>query len=288
MIERSSSLEADTVSSIEHAVTSQAPKFNQEIIRCLSSLTACKSARNLQVIQSSSHTAALLSAIMPEMDDGQHLTTSESLCHPRQTQLEEAVRVCLFLLSNNFTLGSGGQEDHELIMGILRTSGLNSLQAIKELFSTAGATAEAIAERLFKSALRSCDMEVIQLMMKAGMDLNTITHDDIIAVTPLEFAAEIPNETVSMKMTRMLLSFKADVNEYAQELALYFATCRGHANLMKILISNGARVTPSSLHKTIYLDDPTLLEILEHGMTPQEEHPCEKGSIVDIIDTYFH
>lgn len=146
-------------------------------MHCLSSLTACKSARSLQVVQSSSHTAELLSIIMPEMYDDQHLTTSESLCHPRQLQLEEPVRVFLFLLFNNFTLGSGRHEGHELIMGILRNSGLNSLQAIRELFSIAGATAEAIAERLFESALWCCDMEVIQLMLKVGVNPNTIVRD---------------------------------------------------------------------------------------------------------------
>jgi ankyrin repeat protein len=247
---------------------------SRDVVRGLGSILQWSSTRALRDIQSSSRTAAVLSVIMPEEYGGQHLITAESLCSPKNsTGLPDRLNLELFLLSNNFTFrqqyadltsSESARLYDERIMGILRRSGMNSLQHFRLLLSM-GATAAAVAEKLFASALRYNDLETIQMMLKAGMnpDILIDTPGWSCPLTPLELAASVSDERLSVAMTRLLLSYKGQVNRGGSALsALCHATKRKNRELMEILIASGAHILPMSLKLAIDTEDITLIQML--------------------------
>ncbi|KAH6688242.1 hypothetical protein BKA61DRAFT_684709 [Leptodontidium sp. MPI-SDFR-AT-0119] len=127
------------------------------------------------------------------------------------------------------------------------------------------ATAAAVAEKLFASALRCNDLETIQMMLKAGMnpDILIDTPEWACPLTPLELAASVSDERLSVGMTRLLLSYKGQVNRGGRELsALCHATRRKNRELMEILIASGAHILPMSLKFAIDTEDITLIQML--------------------------
>ncbi|KAH9211436.1 ankyrin repeat-containing domain protein [Leptodontidium sp. 2 PMI_412] len=247
---------------------------SSDVIRGLGSILQWSSTRALRDIQSSSRASAVLSVIMPEEYEGQHLTTAESLCSPKDsTGFLDRLNLELFLLSNNFTYrqqyadltsSESARLYDERIMGILRRSGMNSLHHFRLLLSME-ATAAAVAEKLFASALRCNDLETIQMMRKAGMnpDILIDTPEWACPLTPLELAASVSDERLSVRMARLLLSYKGQVNRGGRALsALCHATERKNRELMEILIASGAHILPMSLKLAIDTEDITLIQML--------------------------
>ncbi|KAH8587082.1 hypothetical protein B0O99DRAFT_747867 [Bisporella sp. PMI_857] len=162
---------------------------------------------------------------MPKEHEGQHLITAERLCSPKDgTVLLEKLTLELFLLSNNFTFQEQYDDGltfskstslyNERIMGILERSGMNTLLNFRPCSLWKRATATAEAEKLFTSALRSNDLEIIRMMLKAGMNPNILvkTPKSSYPLTPLELAANISDKILSVRMARLLLSYGGQIN----------------------------------------------------------------------------
>lgn len=240
-----------------------------DIVSGLGSVLPWTRTQILRHIPSTSRTAAVLSIIMPEEHEGQHLTTSERIC-----SLGDSSELELFLLSNNFTfqeqcadlsLTDSARLYDERIMSTLQKSGLNDVRNFELLLRMESATAMAIAEKLFASAIRSNDFETIQAMLKAGMNPNTLIDSPVYLnpVTPLEHAASIEDHGSSIKIARLLVSYEARVNREGGDLsALCHATEAEHAEMMAFLIANGARVTPMSLECAAWTENFELIRML--------------------------
>ncbi|CRL28464.1 unnamed protein product [Penicillium camemberti] len=193
----------------------------------LGSLISRKLIRSLRVLQSSSRVTAVLNATMPEEYVDQHRIVSEKIYSNKELHLEEFMRIALYLSSNNLDLGhdehdltpntegeDGKKKKDKLIINLLRISGALNISNIRSLVSLKGATAEAIAEKSFASAVRSSDLQALELMLEAGMSLDSLaTNDEGECSSPLVYAARIKDNEVSVKMARLLLLHKADVSK---------------------------------------------------------------------------
>lgn len=202
---------------------------------------------------------------MPEEYDDQHRIVSERIYSNRELHLEEFMRIALYLLSNNLALGhdendltpNSEEEDEEkkkdkLIITLLRISGALNISNIRNLVSLKGTTAEAIAEKSFASAVRSSDLQAIELMLEAGMSPDSlVTNDEGECSSPLVYAARIRDNELSVKMARLLLLHKADVNQSRTGEALEWAITFGNEELVRILLSNGGQLPPRPLEKAV-------------------------------------
>lgn len=170
---------------------------------------------------------AVLNATMPEEYVDQHRIVSEKIYSNKELHLEEFMRIALYLSSNNLDLGhdehdltpntegeDGEKKKDRLIINLLRISGALNISNIRSLVSLKGATAEAIAEKSFASAVRSSDLQAMELMLEAGMSPDSLaTNDEGECSSPLVYAARIKDNEVSVKMARLLLLHKANVSK---------------------------------------------------------------------------
>lgn len=198
--------------------------------------------------------AGVLQVLMPEAQDEEHRMTSEVLCsHTNSVGLQERFKLLFYLLSNNFSLHSMNglqrsdfsepdmEEQDDLVLSVLRISGLNTLENMKHLFAMPGLTPRAVAEKVFGSAVRSLDLETITVMLEAGMDPQTLVIDSACGdgCTPLEYICDIEP---SVRMAKLFLSHNADVNAYQRAPCLASALSNRDSDLVDLLISHGANI----------------------------------------------
>ncbi|GKZ61170.1 hypothetical protein AnigIFM49718_007876, partial [Aspergillus niger] len=226
-----------------------------ELMQRLSSIVPWTKLKHLENIYSGSRTSAALSILMPEMEQGQldRLATNLSTL---KTGLRDQLNVVLYLISNNLmspdedTIFEEQKErDAELILGLLKDSGWDDLNHLRILLSTREPTAESIAEKVFESALRTSDFQIIESMLRSGMNpdglIEALTEevDGICFLTPLQFAAE----QGSLPLIDLLTKYGADVEHgFADELgvtALYFAITSANCAAIRALFLRGAKVT---------------------------------------------
>ncbi|KAL5362178.1 ankyrin repeat-containing domain protein [Aspergillus floccosus] len=203
-----------------------------------------------------SKVVGILQILMPEEQDEGHRMTSDVLFSPSSSMgLQERFKLLFYFLSNNFSLHSrdglqpsGFSErdiakEDDLVLHVLRISGLNTLHNMRHLFAMPGLTPRAIAENLFGSAVRCSDLGTITVMLDAGMDPQTpvMTKDYIEepAMTPLEYVCDIKP---SIRIAQLLLSHNANVNAYRYSPCLLSALLRQHSDLIDLLISHGADI----------------------------------------------
>lgn len=234
-------------------------QLKKSLTQSLGSLLSWKTTRSLKLLQSSSRVAAVLNATMPEEYDGQHRIVSEKIYSNRELHLEEFMRIAIFLLSNNRLLGHDkhdptpegyeGENKDKLTLNLLRISGGLNISNMRHLVSTKGATAEVIVEKIFASAVRSSDFQAIESMLEAGMSPDSIVTDGAGEdLSPLVHAACISNNELSVKISRLLLLHKADLNKsQAGKSALGCAIRSRNEELVRILISNGVQLPPRAL-----------------------------------------
>ncbi|KAJ5493730.1 hypothetical protein N7463_009817 [Penicillium fimorum] len=231
--------------------------------------------------------AALLNSIMPEEYDGQHLIVSEKIYSNSELHLEEFMRIALFLLSNNQVFGydehdtileDGVSEQDALLLILFRISGCLNISNIRTLVSLHGATAEAIAEKLFASAIRSCDFQAIGLMLEAGMSPDSpipIMNVKGESSVPLVYAAGIGDNDLSVKMICLLLLHNVDLNQnQAGQSALERAIYSKNEELVGILISNGVQLPPRALENAFYSQcSMSIFEMLLDAGADMEQRP---------------
>lgn len=227
-------------------------KSENGIFSLLGSCLPWKTTRILKSAQSKSRAAAVLDVIMPEGHDGKHLKTVEELCNLPEN-MAMLVQTMWYMLSNNIRL-SNLQDlfvkvgDHMVsgedvfVMRILQSAGLDNLQSFRGLLSLKRATAEALVEALFKSAIRSYDIRVIQLMLQAGMKPIPILDEargDII--TPLDFLVSFHLTDMAFQIIKLLIFYKlAYCPRSWKDKALSSAVKYQHEELVRLLISSGA------------------------------------------------
>ena len=199
--------------------------------------------------------AGVLQVLMPEAQDEEHRMTSEVLYSPNNSMsLQEHFKLLFYLLSNNFSLHprNGLQPSHfserekdedDLVLNVLRISGLNTLENMRQLFAMPGLTPRAIAEKIFGSAVRSSDLETLTAMLEAGMDPQTPVMPNFWgwgdAMTPLEYFCGIEP---SVRMAKLLLSHNADVNAYRKSPCLLSALLKRNQDLIDMLLSHKANI----------------------------------------------
>ncbi|KAJ5501296.1 hypothetical protein N7453_006113 [Penicillium expansum] len=235
---------------------------NHELMHRLSTIIPWNKLSHPPNIHSSSRTSAALSILMPEEFPGQHDTLSTGLSSSTNKG-KDRMALELFLLSNNFISNSPKEmteesmrSHDERVMRMLSDYGWKDSEHIQILLSTREPTAEAIAEKVFASALRLHDVNVVKMMLEAHMDpsnpvVKTVS-DGIL--TPLQFIAGSQHES-SEEIVNLLVSHGADVNDSGYQFPpLLYAIDEDESIIIRALIFHGAIVTPYCLCLAINLN----------------------------------
>lgn len=150
--------------------------------------------------------------------------------------LDQILRFTMFLLSNKLSIHTQNEspdrqqclaeEDHR-VLKFVEFSGLSSANSFERLLSTAQPSAHAISERIFQSAIRLHELRLVEMMLQAGVspDLPITSYQSgkELLVSPLEFAADVKIRKVSIELTRLLLSFHTNINNFKWKPALQIA-----------------------------------------------------------------
>lgn len=200
----------------------------------------------------------------------------------------ECLRVALFLVSNSFQIGEHDEsskprlwgrrsreselrdteeeqisKEDQTIMAVLHMSGLNTLQSLRHLLSVPGVTAQAIAQKLFASAVRTQDLKTVRMVLKARMSPDTPVLHDGFSNPPLILAAQIRDSAVALEMSRLLLSHHAGSKEpEVVEGALSHAIRSKNQELVKIFLARGVPIAGESLKAAIETEIPSLFQML--------------------------
>ncbi|KAI9926074.1 hypothetical protein ASPWEDRAFT_169940 [Aspergillus wentii DTO 134E9] len=206
--------------------------------------------------------AKCLTVLMPEEYEGQHYVSSEVLL--RSDHLigqQECQKMFLYLLSNNIL-----DFRNKIMMRLFQGFGLDAREGTRELLFISSITASVAAERLFGRALKTGDLNTVEMLLKAGMDPHTPMLDDSLRpLTPLEYVAfsDRHARSVSHQMTRLLLSYHAQPNKHlGKHSALQRATSSKDKRLMDILLSRGAAISSHTLKAAAETSDASVVRIL--------------------------
>ncbi|KAJ5373219.1 hypothetical protein N7517_005225 [Penicillium concentricum] len=247
-------------------------------------------------IHSSSRTSAALSILMPEEFPGQHDALSTDLTS-YTNKAKECMALELFLLSNNFTSqGPGGRteenirSDDERVMQILSDYGWKDLKHIQILLSSHEPTAEAIAEKVFASALRLHDVNTVKMMLEAHMNPNnplieTISHG---ILTPLQFSAGSHHER-SEELIDILISHGANVNDSGNDYPpLHYAINEHNNRIIRALMFHDAIVTPDCLCTATHLMDIEVFTDLANSCSDVNAHGTRWGELSALAQAVKH
>ncbi|RDW68827.1 uncharacterized protein DSM5745_08587 [Aspergillus mulundensis] len=202
-----------------------------------------------------SRDASAVMALMPN-----HETLASRSCQDANHSLD-LFEIQLFLMSNSFGVSDAQN------METLRISGLDRLDRFQTLLTVEEPTAAAVAERLFASALRLFDINIVSMMLKAGMNANGVLSSTDTpgqeTMSYLEYAAESSGQS-GRELLELLLSHGADANlrDYSKP-AMRRAICRKNTGAIEKLLLHGAIVAAKDLAAAAkYLDDMALFEHL--------------------------
>ncbi|KAJ0416235.1 ankyrin repeat-containing domain protein [Aspergillus carlsbadensis] len=214
-------------------ISHQSHTEKTELIRHLRMVVPCS---NLGYNDANSQINASLTILMPEEHEGQH-----------QALTTNSLSVGLYLLSNNLqwphtavrTTESMLSQD-ERVIGLLRSLRWDNAIQLKELVESQHPTANAVAEKVFASAIRLLDLDLVEMLLNAGLDPNCPIEGTGSSCTPLEWAADTPNDE-GLKLVELLLSYLADVNSRRGDLsALVYAAHHNNTRAIAILLRFGA------------------------------------------------
>ncbi|KAL2822787.1 ankyrin [Aspergillus cavernicola] len=254
------------------------------LITALSSVFVGYQASLLRTIRSATHFASALSSIMPEQHEGQNMYISECLYNPHDcADATEYLRVAMFLISNNFLVGEFELPEPRLkapesalrytdaaqickdqaIIAVFQLSGLDNLQCLRNLLLLPGMTAHAFCEKVFASAVRACDLQTMQTLLKAGMDPDAaILYNDWLD-SPSTVAALVREPKIALEMSCLLLSHGAGSKDLTLlQPALFYAIDSKNEDLIKVLFQKGVPVNERMLQKAIETENSHLFQML--------------------------
>ncbi|KAJ5898525.1 ankyrin repeat-containing domain protein [Penicillium tannophilum] len=249
--EPSFSLYQPPIPSTSREVGKLFPQGQKDMLSLLGAMLPWRTTERLSSIQSTSRVAAVLSVIMPEEREGQHLQLARKLCKPHAFPIEELLQVLLFILSNNFLLegsniGSDAdvQKRDNFVMQLFHVSELNYVARIKSLLAQSNSTAEAIVEKIFGCAVRSYDTTAIRVILDAGVNPNMqIQISKWSSRTPLAIvAAGARDDRVSVRIASILMAYGADpYPKHTTDIPLALAISGRKYELLEFLLaqSNG-------------------------------------------------
>ncbi|KAJ5898519.1 hypothetical protein N7504_008807 [Penicillium tannophilum] len=270
---------------------------NFELMQRLSSIIPWTKLQNPPNIHSGSRTSATLSILMPEMEQGQHDILSTNLSTSK-SGLRDHLSVSLYLISNNLTSRDPEEfyeekleRDDKLILKLLKDTGWDDLMHLKVLLSTREPTAESITEKVFASALRSHDFEILENMLRSGMSLNrlveVVNEDDVFFLTPLQFAAQGKRNG---RLINLLVKYGADVDfsiDGNGETALYYAINKRNNPAVRALLLQGATVTWKCARVAAAVKPGEMFKfsLIENNLV--EDSLVENSPLEDMINIYL-
>ncbi|BCS29268.1 uncharacterized protein APUU_70838S [Aspergillus puulaauensis] len=185
-----------------------------------------------------SRISATLSVLMPEQFDEQHQQLSMN-----------PIYLELYILSNNLQLHDTTRRSEatirsrdERVIEMFRSLGRHKMKQFTNLLPRKEPTIEAIAEKLFASAVRLSDVPIVKMLLEARMDPDRLIEIYNSRVRPLAWAAHIEGDK-SLKVMEALLSHGASVNKIYQREPTISAAIRGNnANGIRLLLDHGSIV----------------------------------------------
>ncbi|GKZ16464.1 hypothetical protein AbraIFM66951_007148 [Aspergillus brasiliensis] len=268
-----------------------------ELMQRLASIVPWTKLKHLGNTYSGSRASAALSILMPEVEQGQLDRLATDLSTLR-SGLRDHLNVVLYLISNNLTsqdpdmfFEEQKELDAKLTLQVLKDSGWDNLDHLRILLSTREPTAEAIAEKVFESAVYMRDFEIVENMLRSGMSPDGLIEafseqmQDICFLTPLQFAIE----QESIRLIDLLIKYGADVEHgFGDELgktALYFAICSEKWPNVRELLLHDAKVTRDCAHAAMmfyesYPQESSLAEVINIYL---EKHLASGCNDLDLL-----
>lgn len=213
-------------------------------------------------LHSASRTSAALSILMPESEQGEHDICSTKLS-TSTSKLGDHLSVMLYLISNNLIPQNKNRpfemyRNDKMILQVLKDTGWNDLKHLKILLSTREPTAESIAEKSFAAALRRRNFEVVEHMLRSGMNSDVLIEDHLQSsmgsfLTPLQYVSSYCEDAHLMNL---LISYGADVNFSVNsngQTALFYAIQRKNETAIRLLLSRSVTVTQECVEGAGYV-----------------------------------
>ena len=212
-----------------------------------------------------------LQAISLELFEGEQLSSIQALLGPINKKfLTEFLKYAAYLASNNIL---GEQECDQILQCFVENS---NLSALATLFSTKLQlpTVDAFARCLFESALRIRNAEVLQILLKAGVDPNTPNR--ITGSTPLQAVVSRGD----MLLGQTLLDAGADINALSTggESALHTAIFAQDDEMIQMMLDADADVNVAG---RIHCSRTVLQSAAERGDVSLVEFLLDAGADVN-------
>lgn len=244
--------------------------------------------------------------------------TQNNLGRTTQSFAMQIIKLLMFLLSNNHDKHDI-KDSIDVDETILRMMRAHNGQQYKHLLSHSGPTSEALLEKIFQTALRAQDVEVIRIALAYGIDP---TKQRIAfgykTITPLQFTSHQGNlEIASMllnagadvsgslfyavysavyssypknpEMVSLLLAKGAHANTEDGDSALYCGLAKGDVLSARILISAGADVTSvyKGGHTTLHLArEDEMVKILLQAGADVNAVTCYGTTVLELVVQY--
>ncbi|KAL2785418.1 ankyrin repeat-containing domain protein [Aspergillus keveii] len=227
---------------------------NPELLKRFNFVVPWHRLSHLGGINSVSRIATSLTILIPEAFEGQHLALARRFCESKESTVD-TWSIDMFLMSNNLLSEEqswGGElSPDKRILNMFRQSGWDNVAKARALLSTREPTARAIAEQVFGSAVRRMDIDVVRILLDAGMNPDgPIDGGHLGPITPIQFlAAEDPDEgrhADPVDLLDLLFSHGADIDKSTDDTSiLEEAVGSWRVKTIEWFLSHEAKITPS-------------------------------------------
>lgn len=247
-----------------------------------------------------------ISTVMPEDSQGHHRFLPGNLGVVRAEGFSVRSIAQLFHLANNFTFWDGWyqeptsgrslkkiiQEYDSDVLRLLRdieASKVKDVQTI--LFHGGHPTIDAIKEKVFATALRTGNLQLVKLFLStgSGIHIDTVLNDTNGArATPMEVAASMDDEQASLEMVSLLIRHKACLNARRPIVAYpgwrsaaFRAAYLGHLVVLRTLLNAGSTACRETRRLAVEHGDE-LLEMVFSGISHPDLDSWVVTSVSDL------
>ncbi|KAK4462676.1 hypothetical protein QBC42DRAFT_326720 [Cladorrhinum samala] len=252
-------------------------------------------------------TVKRIGTVMPENPQGHPLFLPGNLSVARAEGFSARSIAQLFHLANNFTFWeiylqepyhgrTISQIIHEYdsdVLGLVRDIEASKAQNIKAiLFHGGHPTIDAVKEKIFATALRTGNLQLVKLLLStgSGIQIDTVLDDiDGEKATPVEVAASIKDEKASLEMVSLLLRHKARLDANCsshfkrRNLSPAFrAAGLGHLAVVRTLLSAGSTACIETRRLAVEHGDE-LLELVFSSLTSSDFDSWVVNSMISYL-----